>query len=138
MTTLSGAEALLGFKAPVTNGLAQSVEAGLPMTALTHLAAVVAPGDRCFKFRFVPEETWAAQRRARRLSREQGARLFRLAKAFSFALEIYGQPEKARQFFFRPHMMLGARLPIDVVLDDDEGVEMVNGLLGRAAYSSAV
>lgn len=138
MTTLSGAEALLGFKAPVTNGLVQSAEVGLPVTALTHLAAVVAPGDRCFKFRFVPEETWVVQRRSRRLSREQGSRLVCLARAFSFALEIYGQPEKARQFFFRPHMMLGGRQPIDVVLDNDQGVEMVSGLLGRAAYGAAV
>jgi len=138
MTTLSRAEALLGFRAPVTNGLAHSVEVGLPMTALTYLAAAVAPGDRDFKFRFVPEETWAAQRRARRLSREQGSRLVRLAKAFSFALEVYGQPEKARQFFFRPHMMLGGRQPIDVVLDNDQGAETVSGLLGRAAYGAAV
>lgn len=138
MVTRSSAEALLGFEEPLMGSLVQSVEAGLPMTALTRLAAVMAPGDRQFKFRFVPEGTGAAQQRHRRMTAEQGVRLVRLAKAFSFALEIYGQPEKARRFFFRPHMMLGGRPPIDVAIEADEGVEAVKGLLGRATFGAAV
>lgn len=137
MVEHESAAALLGLRAP-TPDLAEAVSAGLPRTALGHLARAVAPTDAHFKFRLVPEAALAEQRGAKRLTPEQSALLARVARAFSFALEIYGDPEKARRFLFGPHMMLGNQAPLDVIIDADDGADKAIQLLGRAAYGGAV
>jgi putative toxin-antitoxin system antitoxin component (TIGR02293 family) len=137
MVEHGSAAALLGLQDP-TSDLAEAVTAGLPRTALGHLSRALAPANAHFKFRLVPQAALAEQPGAKRLTREQSALLARVARAFSFALEIYGDPEKARRFLFGPHMMLGNQAPIDVILDADDGADRVIQLLGRAAYGGAV
>lgn len=137
MVEHGSAAALLGLRDP-TSDLAVAIGAGLPRTALGRLARALAPADTHFKFRLVPQAVLAEQRGAKRLTPEQSALLARVARAFSFALEIYVDPEKARRFLFGPHMILGNQAPIDVILDADDGADRVIQLLGRAAYGGAV
>lgn len=73
-----------------------------------------------------------------RLTRDEGDRLARVATVFSFALSIYKEPEKAREFLSRPHAMLDGRRPLDVVLATGLGADEVTNLLGRAAYGGGV
>lgn len=132
-------ETLLGV-APVRSAsrlaLASSIEAGLPVAALDRLADAVAPDDSRFKFRLIPKATLERRRKSAsgRLTSEEGDRLARLAKVFSFALEIYKAPEKAREFLARPHPMLDGKAPLDVALATGPGADIVINLLGRAAY----
>lgn len=120
--------------------LAYSIENGLPVTALDTLADSVAPDDARFKFRLIPKATLERRRRSvsQRLTSEEGDRLARLAKVFSFALSIYKAPEKAREFLGRPHPMLDGRPPLDVALATGPGADLVINLLGRAAYGGGV
>jgi uncharacterized protein (DUF2384 family) len=90
-----------------------NVEAGLPVSALDHLADVVAPDDTRFKFRLIPKATLERRRRStKRLTAEEADRLARLAKVYSIAL--------------------------DVALATGPGADAVINLLGRAAYSGDV
>ena len=116
--------------------LAYSIEEGLPVEALDRLAYAVAPEDTGFRFRLIPKATLERRRRSpsQRLTSEEGDRLARLAKVFSFALDIYKTPEKAREFLGRPHPMLDGRPPLDVALGTSPGADIVINLLGRAAY----
>lgn len=116
--------------------LAYSIESGLPVAALDRLADSVAPDDARFKFRLIPKATLERRRKSpsQRLTSEEGNRLARLAKVFSFALDIYGVPEKAREFLTRPHPMLDGKPPLDVALATGPGADLVVNLLGRAAY----
>lgn len=132
-------EALLGMQAggqASRLALAYSIEAGLPVAALDRLADTVAPDDARFKFRLVPKATLERRRRSasKRLTSEEGDRLARLAKVFSFALDIYKEPGRAREFLSRPHPMLDGKPPLDVVLATGPGADLVINLLGRAAY----
>lgn len=70
------------------------------MAALDHLADSVAPGDARFKFRLISKEALERRRKSatKRLTSEEGDRLARLVKVFSFALDIYKVPERARVF----------------------------------------
>jgi putative toxin-antitoxin system antitoxin component (TIGR02293 family) len=106
------------------------------VTALDRLAEIVAPDDARFKFRLVPKATLERRRKSssRRLTSEEGDRLARLAKVFSFALDIYKVPENARKFLTRPHPMLDGKSPLDVALATGPGADIVINLLGRAAY----
>lgn len=132
-------ESLLGVGAglpPSRLALANSIESGLPVTALDRLAGLVAPDDSRFKFRLIPKATLERRRKSSsgRLTSEEGDRLARLAKVFSFALDIYKTPEKARDFLARAHPMLDGKGPLDVALATGPGADIVINLLGRAAY----
>jgi putative toxin-antitoxin system antitoxin component (TIGR02293 family) len=135
-------EDLLGVKpqpADTRLALAYSIQAGLPVSALDHLAEAVAPGDRRFKFRLIPKATLERRKRsAKRLTAEEGDRLARIAKVYSIALDIYRDPVKVRDFLRRPHMMLDNQAPIDVALATGPGADAVINLLGRAAYGGGV
>lgn len=135
-------ENLLGMKAHAADtrlALAYSVEAGLPVSALDHLAEVVAPEDARFKFRLVPKATLERRRRStKRLTSEEGDRLARIAKVYAVALDIYHDPDKTRDFLRRPHMMLDNKAPLDVALATGPGADAVINLLGRAAYGGGV
>lgn len=142
-THIQSVEALLGVKAglPASRlALPASIEKGLPVAALDRLADSVAPGDARFKFRLIPKATLERRRRSatKRLTSEEGDRLARLAKVFSFALDIYREPERARDFLGRPHPMLDGKAPLDVALATSPGADLVINLLGRAAYGGGV
>ena len=139
----ASAEALLGVppgRHASRLALANSIQNGLPVAALDRLANTVAPGDARFKFRLIPKATLERRRKApaQRLTSEEGDRLARLAKVFSFALDIYQAPEPARAFLRRPHAMLDGKPPLDVALATGPGADLVINLLGRAAYGGGV
>jgi putative toxin-antitoxin system antitoxin component (TIGR02293 family) len=122
------------------------VEKGLPLTALDRIADAVAPDDSGFPFRMVARATLARRRKAlatahdspaSRLSAEESARVARLAEVWALASEVWGSDEAARAFLFRPHPMLEGRRPIDVVLANEFGRPLVEGILGRLQYGSA-
>jgi putative toxin-antitoxin system antitoxin component (TIGR02293 family) len=134
-------EALLGVR-PDKGGsrlfLANSIEKGLPVTALERLAAAVAPQDAGFKFRIVAKTTLDRRRKTKRLTSEESDRVARIAKVFSFAVSIYREPDKAREFLTRPHPMLDGKIPLDVAIATGPGADIVINLLGRAAYGGGV
>ena len=120
--------------------------ADIPLTALDRVAKAIAPGDAGFSFRLVPRATLLRRRKAfatahnaaaARLSAEESARLARLAEIWALAREVWGSDDEARRFLFRPHPMLEGRLPIDIVLANEHGRPLVEGILGRLQYGSA-
>jgi len=141
-TSAANVETLLGVKPKRRDtrlALAYSIEDGLPVSALDRFAEMIAPEDPRFKFRLVPKATLERRRNTtKRLTREEGDRLARLAKVFSMALGIYHDHAKVRDFLRRPHMMLDNKAPLDVALATGPGADAVVNLLGRAAYSGGV
>ena len=135
-------EDLLGVRsepAETRLALAYSIQAGLPVAALDHLAEAVAPDDARFKFRLIPKATLERRRRTtKRLTTEEGDRLARIAKVYAAALDIYRDSTKVRDFLRRPHMMLDNKAPIDLALATGPGADAVINLLGRAAYGGGV
>lgn len=136
-------EMLLGVEPSRTDsrlGLAYSIQSGLPVDAIDRLAAFVSPDNTGFKFRLVPKATLERRRRSasKRLTSDEGDRLARLAKVCSFALDIYRDAGRVREFLVRPHAMLDDTSPLDVTLATGPGADAVINLLGRAAYSGGV
>lgn len=133
---------LLGVssKAEGLLGLASDIEKGLPVAAVEHLAAIVAPTDSNFKYRFLPRPTLARRKKSSKkvLTSEEGNRLARIAKVMSFALEIYDDVDMARAFLSKPHVMLNGKPPFEVALATGPGADTVINVLGRAAYGGGV
>ncbi len=114
------------------------VERGLPVAALERLAKSVAPAESGFKYRLVKKTTLDRRQKAtKRLTRQESDQLVRLAKIWALATDVWGNEEAARDFLFRPHLMLMNRRPVDVVLATEIGAQLVDGVLGRLKYGSA-
>jgi putative toxin-antitoxin system antitoxin component (TIGR02293 family) len=115
------------------------IEDGLPLSALDRVSKSVSPDDTNFKYRIVPRATLTRRRKPgkERLLTDEGDRVVRLARVWTFAMEVWGSEAEARAFFFRAHSLLEGRLPIDVVLASELGAELVNGILGRLQYGTA-
>src|SRR3546814_14248447 len=92
-TQLATVEHLLGVPPRIGDtrlGLADSIESGLPVSALDHLADEVAPNDLRFKFRLIPKATLDRRKKSasRRLTSRAGDRLARIAEVFSSAMDL--------------------------------------------------
>jgi putative toxin-antitoxin system antitoxin component (TIGR02293 family) len=115
------------------------IEKGLPTKVLDRLSSSVAPSDASFKYRIVKKATLARRyKRRQRLSAEESGRIARLARTWSVALDVWGSDSEARSFMFRPHQLLEGRRPIDLAIGSDPGARMVEDILRRLQYGSAV
>jgi putative toxin-antitoxin system antitoxin component (TIGR02293 family) len=138
---------VLGIKVSGPLPLMSAVAQGLPLASLDRVIRSVAPSDSQFAFRIIPRATLARRRKSfatttdraeGRLSAEEGIRLARLASVWAMALDVWGDAEAARRFLFEPHPLLHDRRPVDVVLENELGRPVVEGILGRLKYGSAV
>jgi putative toxin-antitoxin system antitoxin component (TIGR02293 family) len=144
---------VLGIGASGALPLMSAVAAGLPLASLDRVVRTVAPADSQFAFRIIPRATLARRRKAfavakdratvtapdeGRLSAEEGTRLARLASVWAMALDVWGGEDAARRFMFEAHPLLHGRRPVDVVLENELGRPVVEGILGRLRYGSAV
>lgn len=121
--------------------LMDRLDAGLSVVALDQVAARIAPDDKAFRYRLVPRATLArrdGKTGGSKLSVEQGAKVARLAKLWTVALDVWKDPDAARAFLWRPHALLDGRTPVDVALQSEFGGPVVEGLLRRLQYGSAV
>ena len=116
----------------------QRVSRGFALKALLRLAEEVAPGDPKFKYRIVPKASLARFKAARRLSPQQSVVIMRIADVWAQALRIWKTPEETRSFLGRPHEILGGRKPMDLVLENEIGANLVRSVLGRLDNGSAV
>ncbi|MBR2173873.1 antitoxin Xre/MbcA/ParS toxin-binding domain-containing protein [Sphingopyxis sp.] len=141
ITATSSFAATLGLKAAPGSPLAiaNSIKAGLPLAALERLSKAIAPDDASFPYRFVPRATLTRRKSASepKLTVDEGNRVAAVAKVWEFAMEIYRDEERAREFLYRQHPMLENQRPIDVATDTEVGADLIINLLGRAAYGGA-
>jgi putative toxin-antitoxin system antitoxin component (TIGR02293 family) len=118
-------------------GLVTQIEQGLPIGTVERISNLVAPSDTQFKYRLVPRATYERRKSAKTLSPEEGTRLARIARVWSLALDVWQDPDEARDFLFRAHPMIEDRRPIDVVIQSEFGAEMVLDILSGLKYGSA-
>lgn len=130
---------LLGSR-PITSELdyLDMVEHGLSIRSLDRIVAVVAPTDTSFKYRIVPKASLARRKFGKRLSAVESVVVARLASVWAQAARIWKSEGAARDFLYRKHPLLGERRPIDLVLENEIGAELVRGVLGRLEHGSAV
>lgn len=118
-------------------GLMSRIEGGLPIAALERVAHLLAPNDNQFKYRFVPKATYERRKTSLRLSSDEGMRIARVARVWNLALDVWQTEDAARDFLFREHPMLEDRRPIDVVIRNEIGAELVLDILAGLKYGSA-
>lgn len=125
---------------PVGSDIAyfEMIERGLPVRSLDRVCYVFAPDDKSFKYRIVPKASLARSQRSKRLTRQQSVTVSRLASVWTETVRIWKSEDAARDFLHRPHALLGDRRPIDLILENEVGAELVKGALGKLENGSAV
>lgn len=143
MTALTEAAKVLGlekrFQKPATDiEYLDLVDGGLPVRSLEKISTAVAPDDNSFKYRIVSKASLARCKPSKRLSANHSIVVARLASIWAVALRIWKSEESVRAFLHRPHPLLAGRRPLDLVLENEMGAELVRSILGQLEYGSAV
>lgn len=113
------------------------IDSGLPVKSLKRISEFVAPHDNSFKYRIVSKAS-LARRKGARLSPGHSVVVARLASVWAQAHRVWKSEDGAREFLYRVHPLLGQRRPIDLILDNEIGAQLVRSILGRLENGSAV
>ena len=109
-----GASAGLSFKD--TGALIRQLKRGLPMTAFDHLQGAMAiPAKTLASAANIAVRTLNRRRKEGRLQTDESERLFRIASLYDRAIEVLGDPERARAWFKEPKKALGMKTPLQSI-----------------------
>ncbi|MYI06688.1 MAG: DUF2384 domain-containing protein [Gemmatimonadetes bacterium] len=111
-----------------------AAEEGLPVEAVKVLQAELKRFglERASDYvnRIVPRAT---RMRRRRLKREEGEAVLRIASLMALTVYVWGEERLAARFLTTPHMLLGDRVPLDLALSE-VGTRQVEDVLWGLHY----
>ena len=115
--------------------LARHIENGLKASAIERVKKKLALGDTQFSSALgVSSKTLSRLRKGSRLLPPPvGDRLYRIARIFELAREVFEDDAAAREWLREPQMGLGDRTPLDLIRTEI-GFREVEDLLGRMEY----
>jgi putative toxin-antitoxin system antitoxin component (TIGR02293 family) len=130
-TDILGGEKILGKK---TGPVIERIRAGLPYASLERVQQALSLSREETAFALsIPLRTLARRKREGRLGPDESDRLFRIARVFAHAAQIFGNPEWAAEWFRASHLALGMETPLSR-LDTDPGVIEVDEILGHIEH----
>lgn len=130
---LGGTE-VLGTKVQSDRDLEKVVLKGLPTNVVPEVVKKIYPGQTDKIYQLVPRSTFIRRQRAGSLLNvEESQKAERLARVYSFAVEVWDSEEKAREFMIKSHPMLENRTPFDASLGE-LGARQVEEVLGRLMF----
>lgn len=114
-----GGATVLGTEVKNERDLEKIILNGLPTGAVTKIIERIYPGETDKYYQLVPRSTLIRrQKEASSLSLEESQKAERIARIFSFAVEVWGDEAKAREFIKKPHPMLEDRTPFEASLNE--------------------
>ena len=132
-----GGKAVLGVEVKTDRDLELMVLKGLPIEVIPEVIDRIYPSQVAKYYELVPRSTFVRrQKESCPLDIEESQKVERIARVFAFALEVWGDEDKAREFMKKPHPMLDRRTPFEASLNE-LGARMVEQLLGRLMFGSA-
>jgi len=135
VVTVFGGAAHLGRKVKSQVAFDEIIRSGIPLAASEHLKKILQLTDK--EFAAMVGVSLSSLLRTRKKdgkwSRIASDRLFRLARLFTFAVEVLGDEERARKWIHRPQIGLGGKIPLHFI-ETDAGAVEVEDLLGRIKH----
>ncbi len=114
--------------------MAQTVRSGLPWAALESMGSALSMSQAELAVMLhIRARTLSRRKSAGRLEAMESDRLFRLARIFAHAVEVFESEERARDWLETENRALGGRKPREL-LDTDIGAQEVDGVLGRIEH----
>ncbi|MDJ0636525.1 MAG: DUF2384 domain-containing protein [Xenococcaceae cyanobacterium MO_188.B29] len=129
-----GGRIILGREVKSDRDLEKIILNGLPANAITEIVDRIYPGQTDKYYQLIPRSTLIRrQKDGSLLSVEESQKAERLARVFSFAVEVWGDENKAREFMQKAHPMLDNRTPFEASLSE-LGARQVEQILGRLMF----
>jgi putative toxin-antitoxin system antitoxin component (TIGR02293 family) len=129
-----GGPTIVGRRVRSRDQLAERLRAGLPYSTFESLLRSLDVSRRVLADTLhLTTRTLARRKREGRLAPVESNRVYRLARVFAHAVDVFDDRQKATAWFARPNQALGGRAPLSV-LDTDIGVHEVDEILGRIEY----
>jgi len=130
---LGGTE-VLGAEVQSDRDLEKIVLNGLPTNVVSEIIKKIYPGQTDKIYQLVPRSTLVRRQKAGSLLNvEESQKVERLARTYSFAVEVWNSEDRAREFMIKPHPMLEDRTPFDASLGE-LGARQVEEILGRLMF----
>jgi putative toxin-antitoxin system antitoxin component (TIGR02293 family) len=135
-----------GYADPVSKqsagrlGFVRQINSGFPVDRLESLARQISPDNAAFKYQVIAKATLERRKKttAKMLSPEESAKVARISRSMNLAIEVWKSEEAARAFLFRPHPLLEMQTPIDVIMMNEFGAELVGEILLKLKYGTDV
>jgi len=126
--------ASIGLKPQNTSQLIQKIKNGLPLKTFGQLCKNLAVSEKelCATLNIAPS-TLARRKKEGHLSFEESERVFRIARLYDKAVEIFQEPGLARKWLKEPAWALGDVPPLTYA-DTELGSKEVEDLLGRIEH----
>ncbi|MFA9202075.1 MAG: antitoxin Xre/MbcA/ParS toxin-binding domain-containing protein [Candidatus Nanopelagicaceae bacterium] len=125
---------VLGIEVQSDRDLEKIVLSGLPTNVVTKIIEKIYPGQTDKVYQLVPRSTLIRRQKAGSiLNVEESQKAERMARVFSFAVEVWNSEDKAREFMTKPHPMLEDRTPFEASLGE-LGARQVEEILGRLMF----
>ena len=129
---LGGSRILGEVRDPIE--MAQMVRRGLPWAAFEALVAALAISQAELAATLhIRARTLSRRKDAGRLEAMESDRLFRLARVFAHAVEVFEARQRARDWLETENRALGGQRPLEL-LDTDAGAREVDEVLGRIEH----
>ena len=128
---------ILGLRAGKATGsleFARTIEEGFPSSAIDRLKHELDITDLLLSTLIGrTSKTVGRMRVARKLSPIVSDRLFRVAKVYACAVEVFEDPASAREWLHSPQIGLSGRTPLDLLVTE-AGARAVEDLLVRIEH----
>ncbi len=129
---LGGARVVGEVRDPIE--MARAVRRGLPWAAFEALLAALAISQAELAGTLhIRSRTLSRRKDSGRLEAMESDRLFRLARIFAHAVEVFEAGERARDWLASENRALGGRRPL-ALLDTDAGAREGDDVLGRIEH----
>lgn len=125
---------ILGIEVKSDRDLERIILRGLPTDTISKIVDRIYPGQTDKYYQLVPRSTLIRrQKESSLLSVEESQKAERIARVFSFAVEVWGNEDKAREFMKKSHPMLDNRTPFEASLNE-LGARQVEQILGKLMF----
>jgi putative toxin-antitoxin system antitoxin component (TIGR02293 family) len=129
-----GGNKVLGIEVQSDRDLEKIVLNGLPTNVVTEIIEKIYPGQTDKIYQLIPRSTLIRrQKTGAILNAEESQKAERIARVFSFAVEVWNSEDKARDFMTKLHPMLENRTPFEASLSE-LGARQVEEILGRLMF----
>ena len=129
---LGGSQLIGKVRSPIE--MARVVRRGLPWAAFEALMAALAISQADLATTLhIHSRTLSRRKDSGRLEAMESDRVFRLARVFVHALDVFEATDRARDWLESENRALGGLRPLDL-LDTDAGAREVDDVLGRIEH----
>jgi len=124
----------IGLKPQNATQLIARIKKGLPLKTFEQLCKNLAiPEKELCRILKIPPSTLARRKKSAQLSFEESERVFRIARLYDKAVDVFKQPDLGRKWLKEPAWALGDVAPLEYA-DTELGAKEVEELLGRIEH----